>query len=639
MAIVQEILAKLLVKDEATGPLGQIAAKAGGLLGTFDKIGGSLAHIAGIGAAVGGALSFADAIHDTNEYIKRVKSVRDLTGAAAEQADFLFVKARQAGVGFETMERVMFSLSRRAGAFESVMDNMSGKTVPSMAARFMRMGIDLRKGPTSAIEQMSKQVKGGRLDVNRLMSEFRIPPDAVNDFKEFLSTLDMKKLAEMQKKGLLLGNKDIETFASIEGIQNRIAASFNRIKVLAGREILPIIEKILSKFEEKLPDWISGAQRFGKFLNEHLDTAIFLAEKFVKIMAANKIVSFLTGGTGIIDLVKHAPGLGKGLMEGLSKAFPKLARAGAAVGGTVARATTVAGGIGKGLLGGAGGILGGVEGAIGPVAGALGTFASSMTVLLPVLAGVAAAGFIAYQAFKAIQDNVDGVKDRLLALWDSIKARFELIWESVEPLIEGIAKIFGPLSPLSLFFGKETANSIADAGDALDFFLHVIQTIVSILGDVGKKIAEPIMQGIQFITDALMKFFKWITDIANKILDFVPGGKGISLGDTIKTAFMQDPMVKTWMSAWEKTAKQTNERIARNKKAEEAAKTTDKRMETSTTKPPSPSYDFRGSRFDITQKFAEGFDPDRFAVAFASDLASLGEQKTQSGFSPLYSVR
>jgi hypothetical protein len=49
--------------------------------------------------------------------------------------------------------------------------------------------------------------------------------------------------------------------------------------------------------------------------------------------------------------------------------------------------------------------------------------------------------------------------------------------------------------------------------------------------------------------------------------------------------------------------------------------------------------DFRNSRFDITQKFAEGFDPDRIAVAFADDVGRLGEQRLQSGLEPLFGVR
>ena len=48
-------------------------------------------------------------------------------------------------------------------------------------------------------------------------------------------------------------------------------------------------------------------------------------------------------------------------------------------------------------------------------------------------------------------------------------------------------------------------------------------------------------------------------------------------------------------------------------------------------------YDFRGSTFRIEQSFAEGFEPDRVAVAFTEGLAKLGEKRLQSNFQPLYS--
>ena len=51
------------------------------------------------------------------------------------------------------------------------------------------------------------------------------------------------------------------------------------------------------------------------------------------------------------------------------------------------------------------------------------------------------------------------------------------------------------------------------------------------------------------------------------------------------------------------------------------------------------TQDFRYSRFDISQKFEEGFDPDRIAVAFADDLSRAGEHKLQSGFAPLMGLR
>lgn len=51
------------------------------------------------------------------------------------------------------------------------------------------------------------------------------------------------------------------------------------------------------------------------------------------------------------------------------------------------------------------------------------------------------------------------------------------------------------------------------------------------------------------------------------------------------------------------------------------------------------NIDFRNSKFDIKQAFAEGFDPDRIAVAFTNDLAMLGERRLQSGLAPINAAR
>ena len=48
--------------------------------------------------------------------------------------------------------------------------------------------------------------------------------------------------------------------------------------------------------------------------------------------------------------------------------------------------------------------------------------------------------------------------------------------------------------------------------------------------------------------------------------------------------------------------------------------------------------DFRGSKFTIAQKFEEGYDPDRVAVAFANDLRKIGEFRLQSGLEPMFGV-
>lgn len=49
------------------------------------------------------------------------------------------------------------------------------------------------------------------------------------------------------------------------------------------------------------------------------------------------------------------------------------------------------------------------------------------------------------------------------------------------------------------------------------------------------------------------------------------------------------------------------------------------------------NVNFNNNKFDIKQAFAEGFDPDRIAVAFGNDLAALGERRMQasSGLVPM----
>lgn len=56
-------------------------------------------------------------------------------------------------------------------------------------------------------------------------------------------------------------------------------------------------------------------------------------------------------------------------------------------------------------------------------------------------------------------------------------------------------------------------------------------------------------------------------------------------------------------------------------------------------KNPGTNMDFRGSRFEITQNFAQGFDPNRVAVSFQSNLTKIGERRLDSGLRPAFGYR
>lgn len=47
------------------------------------------------------------------------------------------------------------------------------------------------------------------------------------------------------------------------------------------------------------------------------------------------------------------------------------------------------------------------------------------------------------------------------------------------------------------------------------------------------------------------------------------------------------------------------------------------------------NFDFRGSRFTIEQKFADGFDADRIAILSTEQLSKLATKKVSSTLAPM----
>jgi len=108
----------------------------------------------------------------------------------------------------------------------------------------------------------------------------------------------------------------------------------------------------------------------------------------------------------------------------------------------------------------------------------------------------------------------------------------------------------------------------------------------------------------------------------------------------IGTGIFGKQNVSDWTRIWNQNTKDAQARtFGRQLDRARAASRLSRGDEEARKREGKPDFDFRGSRFDITQNFAEGFDPDRIAVAFSNDLAAMGELKTQSGFAPAFAVR
>lgn len=631
MTTVQQVVeTQLKIIDEALGPLKKIAEGAEkakksleGAKGAGESFASKLLHgmkeVAGIAGVVGGALAFKGAWDSSEKYLKSIKEVKELTGATASETDFLFSNARKAGVEYEQMQGIMFRLSRTGSVMEQTLAG-AGAKVPGMAKKFARLGVTVDKGPVKALTTMSDAVKSGKIDAQDLMAQFRIPPGAVNDFKGFLETLDkstLAKLAAGKKIPGLLQDSDIDNFNKLEEAQHRIHDAWNRIKVMVMSKLYPIVAKMAEEFAGKLERFIPKAVAFGEALQSHMDQIVLAAKAFVTVMTGRKLLSTL---------------------EGLATAKGFIGKLASMAGGAPVAAVAAGGG------GGMAGLLSSVNAVV-----------AGFSAAAPLLLAIGAAVWLIYKGYQAIQDNVGGIKDRLLTLWDTITARFERMGEYANQFIETIGSMFGGGAHDFNTVGSKVAQVFEKVVQAFDFLVHVGMTVMSMateLADMFKwlwddvlgkgfkdYVVDPLMDSMRFLVKGVNWVYEKMVNIFNSISSAFGGPKLVSMGG-VGAAWekavgeLLKPTVGLWKKHWDRTELDTKLKAYDITKERNAPS-----RETPSSRPPANNYDFRGSRFDITQNFAEGFDPDRIAVAFSNDLSALGEMRTQSGLAPAFAMR
>jgi hypothetical protein len=611
----------LKVTDGATAPIEKAAKAAEHLGGALGGIEGIVGHLLPSLGAFGIALSLKGAVDTTEKYLKNIKEVRELTGATAGETDFLFSSARKAGVEYDSMKDTMFQLSRRGAMLEQSLALSNGKTVPGLAKKFERLGVDVSKGPVSSLMQMSDAVKSGKLGVGELMTQFRIPKGQVNDFQKFLKDLDKSKLAAAKKGGAgLVSDDDVDAFDRMEEAQHRIHDAWNRIQVMLGKTLMPVLSKLTEQFAGRMESLIPVAERFGQILADHMGEVLFAAKAIVAVLTAKKVL-------GVLENLTSPKGL-----------------------------------IGKLASGGLGG-LGGGGGGIGALVSQVVGIASSFMAAAPYLALIAAAVWVAAKGWEAIKANVDGVKDRLLFTWEKIQVRVEDIGASMMALVEPLMRLFGQDGTFGQMVARLASAGFEQLVGALEDTITLIQVIASFLPEVSQALytvfstitgylrevfIDPVVKYLVLLGTEINAIFDWIITKAKSVLGVNIGGAAGGAG--FDASGFARGMANVILPGFDDVSKRISGRFAevnqnafldakmrmfdRDKAAAEEAA----HHKAGDTKPAAPNYDFRGSRFDITQKFAEGFDPDRIAVAFASDLSALGEMRSQSNYLPITSA-
>jgi hypothetical protein len=187
-------------------------------------------------------------------------------------------------------------------------------------------------------------------------------------------------------------------------------------------------------------------------------------------------------------------------------------------------------------------------------------------------------------AVQVIRTNFLGIKDSMLGFWNRLRAHVAVIHRLFAPVIQA----FSTDGTIGKFFGTIIVTVIKSMMDMVE---RIFTTVEIIILWVSKIIDDP---------EKLMSPLDTLVEAGNEA-------------------------AKMHRDALRKQAAEEKARLALDR-----ATPKDRALN---------HYDFRNSRFSITQNFEEGFDPDRIALAFSNDLASLGEKKLMSGFSPLYAIR
>lgn len=554
----------LVMKDAASAVIKKVSDVADRLKHNLE---GGFELMSAVGG-LAGVFGLHRTVEDLNNMYLAVGRVKAVTGTTAEEAHGVLNVLDDWGGGLEGAERMLL---RMQGKFDGVEDAAGGanQQIKEMTSWFKKHDIDMKWGPEKKLERLAALAKSGDLNVDIMKRYFGMRPEAA------------AKAMQGLQRGAESFKDAFETTTKSPGVITESAlASFERMRIakddmadawglLANtiyKSIFPVVTSLMNYVRNHLDKWAVGAQRFGTWLNKHLDTAHRTVVAMVKLMALNKGLNMLG----------------------------------------------FAGGPGTKLLGMA---------------------------IMPTIG----------KALQMVAENIDGWGTRLGKLWNQLVVAFETIFGAVKTVLDPVLTMLGLDMKSAASFMLSVANQIGEGWLWIVAVLKgtyewLVNKMASVFEDVGdffggtaeqNAVIDKAFKGGGNPLDIMSQMFDPNSDFAkagqaaDKRKERERSGQGFyDTLDNAHTALVREGSGRYWDNFLKNTQRAQEEATAN---AMSRSKTPGDR---------SQNYqDFRGSKFDIKQNFAEGFDSDRIAVAFSRDISNLGERALQSGFAPVNTVR
>jgi hypothetical protein len=471
-----------------------------------------------------------------------------------------------------------------------------------------------------------------------------------NDFTAVTSTFgidamqagrDLSRLLQAGRGGAGMDNmtfmRMMPFLKQVEGQANLTAESFNKMTepqrlalLRSGLEQLnPMIEAAGDTWDAQTGALASNARMLtrlasapffdmmkdslGSINSALMDTEGHLTPLGQQIVDIGKAVStYLVGAfTRVTDVVKGVFSQLTAISNFVqnSPAFASIMQIGETLGSTLDAAMSAGTQVIEGASGGAGGVMETLMGVINPL---VAMFADLSTLLSPLIGYLGTMAGVAY-------DLAAGV---LPALFSAMQMVMQPIIAFGGALVEIATRRFAELRPILQKFFEAIGRLVTALGTVLAPIIRVVSQVLTFLYDKLSGFIVPIfgalVEVLTFVIDKLGDFLSWLGEQ-------ISGGE---VGRSARGRQGRDEPEETGLM-FDATPPQAND------------------PSTDPTARPTPAgrgggntvQDFRYSRFDIQQRFEEGFDPDRIAVAFATDLGRIGSQRLESGFQPLFALR
>lgn len=237
--------------------------------------------------------------------------------------------------------------------------------------------------------------------------------------------------------------------------------------------------------------------------------------------------------------------------------------------------------------------------------------------LLMVLSGLVNAGMTLYAAWNTIIDILATIAGALLPPLLTILAS---VLTNFLNLVAVVANMLLPVL-LLMFMGTSAAATVV--GIAFELLASWARVVALLFGGISSQ-GSDMVGTMRRWADAWSRTMTEFREAVYLFLEDLHLISGEERANALRQLHAEANTTPSWFNDLQQTIRdmQNQSNSARTGRAPPTR--------------PQVHQDFRYSRFDITQQFAEGFDPDRVAAVFAGDLEALSEQRLQSGLLPAF---